>query len=89
MVAVLKHVTSRWEALVPIVFCNGTHRFDDLRRATGGVSERIFVQTLRQPGTEGLVRVALVDRIEKQMPDITRARSVRLARGVHRERTTD
>ena len=37
---VLQHVTSRWGVLVLIALLEGTHRFSDLRRRIGGVSER-------------------------------------------------
>src|SRR3954451_17707829 len=37
---VLKHVTSRWGVLVLIALETRTHRFSELRRAIGGVSER-------------------------------------------------
>ena len=56
---VLKHVTSRWGVLVLIVLETGTHRFSELRRAIGGVSERMLAQTLQWLESDGLVeRVA-------------------------------
>src|SRR3982751_320386 len=56
---VLKHVTSRWGVLVLLALQGGTHRFSELRRAIGGVSERMLAQTLRWLGGDGLVaRVA-------------------------------
>ena len=56
---VLKHVTSRWGVLVLIVLEDGTHRFSGLRRAIGGVSERMLAQTLQWLEDDGLVlRVA-------------------------------
>ncbi|MGQ7121645.1 winged helix-turn-helix transcriptional regulator, partial [Escherichia sp. HC-CC4] len=36
---VLKHVTSRWGVLILVALREGTHRFSDLRRKIGGVSE--------------------------------------------------
>jgi len=57
---VLKHVTSRWGVLVLLVLANRTHRFSELRRAIGGVSERMLAQTLQWLEGDGLVdRVAL------------------------------
>ncbi|CDM24071.1 Redox-sensing transcriptional regulator QorR [Castellaniella defragrans 65Phen] len=57
---VLKHVTSRWGVLVLIVLEGGTHRFSELRRAIGGVSERMLAQTLQWLEGDGLVlRTAL------------------------------
>ena len=56
---VLKHLTSRWAGLVLIVLEKRTHRFGELRRAVGGVSERMLAQTLQWLETDGMVaRVA-------------------------------
>jgi DNA-binding HxlR family transcriptional regulator len=56
---VLKHVTSRWGVLVLLALEGGTHRFSELRRAIGGVSERMLAQTLQWLEGDGLVdRVA-------------------------------
>ncbi|WP_436052539.1 winged helix-turn-helix transcriptional regulator [Phenylobacterium sp. LjRoot225] len=56
---VLKHVTSRWGVLVLIVLQDRTHRFSELRRKIGGVSDRMLAQTLQWLEGDGLVdRVA-------------------------------
>ena len=56
---VLRHVTSRWGVLVLMVLENGPHRFAELRRSVGGVSERMLAQTLQWLEGDGLVlRVA-------------------------------
>lgn len=56
---VLKHVTSQWGVLVLIALQAGTHRFSELRRKIGGVSERMLAQTLQWLEADGLVdRVA-------------------------------
>lgn len=52
---VLKHVTSRWGVLVLMVLETRMHRFAELRRAIGGVSERMLAQTLRWLEGDGLV----------------------------------
>ena len=52
---VLKHVTSRWGVLVLMVLESGPHRFAELRRAIGGVSERMLAQTLQWLEGDGLV----------------------------------
>jgi DNA-binding HxlR family transcriptional regulator len=52
---VLKHVTSRWGVLVLMVLETGPHRFAELRRAIGGVSERMLAQTLQWLEGDGLV----------------------------------
>jgi len=52
---VLKHVTSRWGVLVLLVLRTGTHRFSDLRRTIGGVSEKMLAQTLQWLESDGFV----------------------------------
>lgn len=51
----LKHVTSRWGVLVLLVLETRVHRFSELRRAIGGVSERMLAQTLQWLDSDGLV----------------------------------
>lgn len=53
---VLKHVTSRWGVLTLIALQGGTHRFSELRRKIGGVSERMLSQTLQWLEEDGFVR---------------------------------
>lgn len=53
---VLNHLTSRWGVLVLIALETGTHRFSQLRRAIGGISERMLAQTLHQLESDGLVQ---------------------------------
>jgi DNA-binding HxlR family transcriptional regulator len=53
---VLKHLTSRWGVLVMIALEDGeTRRFSQLKRAIGGVSERMLAQTLQWLEADGLV----------------------------------
>ena len=52
---VLKHVTSRWGVLVLVALKEGTHRFSDLRRKVGGVSEKMLAQTLQQLELDGFI----------------------------------
>lgn len=52
---VLKHVTSQWGVLVLIVLQRGTHRFSELRRKIGGVSERMLAQALQLLEADGFV----------------------------------
>ena len=44
---VLQHITSRWGVLLLVALLGGTHRFSDLRRKVGGVSEKMLAQTLQ------------------------------------------
>jgi DNA-binding HxlR family transcriptional regulator len=52
---VLQHLTSRWGTLVMVVLATGPHRFAQLRRAVGGVSERMLSQTLKDLESCGFV----------------------------------
>jgi DNA-binding HxlR family transcriptional regulator len=52
---VLKHITSRWGVLVLVALRDGTHRFSELRRKIGGVSEKMLAQTLQQLEQDGFV----------------------------------
>ncbi|QIX95350.1 helix-turn-helix domain-containing protein [Cedecea sp. FDAARGOS_727] len=52
---VLKHVTSRWGVLILMALQDGTHRFSDLRRKMGGVSEKMLAQTLQWLEADGFV----------------------------------
>lgn len=55
---VLEHVTSRWGVLVLALLLqeeSGVLRFSQLRRAVGGVSEKMLAQTLRTLERDGFV----------------------------------
>jgi DNA-binding HxlR family transcriptional regulator len=52
---VLKHMTSRWGVLVLVILLGGMHRFSDLRRKIGGVSEKMLAQTLQGLEADGLL----------------------------------
>jgi DNA-binding HxlR family transcriptional regulator len=52
---VLKHVCSRWGVLILIALRSGTHRFSELRRKMGGVSEKMLAQSLRALTDDGFV----------------------------------
>jgi DNA-binding HxlR family transcriptional regulator len=58
---VLRHVTNRWGFLVLIALQKQTYRFSELRRAIGGVSERMLAQTLQWLEGDGLVRRVAFD----------------------------
>lgn len=53
---ILKHVTSQWGILVLMALMGGTHRFSQLRRKIGGVSEKMLAQTLQQLEQDGFIR---------------------------------
>jgi len=52
---VLQTVTSRWAVLVLVALLAGTHRFSELRRKIGGVSEKMLAQTLQTLEQDGFV----------------------------------
>lgn len=52
---ILKHVTSQWGVLVLVALMGGTHRFSELRRKVGGVSEKMLAQTLQYLERDGFV----------------------------------
>ena len=52
---VLQHLTSRWGTLVMVALATGPHRFAELRRKVGGVSERMLSQTLKDLEGDGFV----------------------------------
>jgi DNA-binding HxlR family transcriptional regulator len=52
---VLKHLTSRWGVLVLIVLADRAHRFSELRRKIGGVSEPMLAQTLQWLEADSMV----------------------------------
>lgn len=52
---ILKHLTSRWGVLVLMALLEGEHRYSDLRRKVGGVSEKMLAQTLQTLEADGFV----------------------------------
>jgi len=52
---ILKHITSRWGVLILVALMEGTHRFSDLRRKIGEVSEKMLAQTLQQLERDGFI----------------------------------
>ncbi len=52
---VLKHVTSRWGVLILVALRDGTHRFSDLRRKMGRVSEKMLAQSLQALEQDGFI----------------------------------
>ena len=53
--ATLEHVTSRWGVLLLAELLGGARRFSELRRAVGGVSEKMLAQTLQTLERDGFV----------------------------------
>ncbi|MEI8633610.1 helix-turn-helix domain-containing protein [Vibrio sp. PP-XX7] len=53
---ILKHISSRWGMLILLSLQDGTHRFSELRRRIGGISEKMLAQTLQVLADDGLVQ---------------------------------
>ncbi|HET7293140.1 MAG TPA: helix-turn-helix domain-containing protein [Vicinamibacteria bacterium] len=52
---VLERIGEKWTALVIRVLADGTHRYSDLQRRVGGVSQKMLTQTVRGLERDGLV----------------------------------
>ncbi|MFC5799450.1 winged helix-turn-helix transcriptional regulator [Streptomyces formicae] len=52
---VLEHLTSRWGVLILLALRHRSYRFSELRRAVGGVSEKMLAQTLQTLERDGFV----------------------------------
>ncbi len=52
---VLGLIANRWTALVVYALACGTHRYGELLRKIGGVSQKMLTQTLRKLEQDGLV----------------------------------
>jgi len=80
---VMEHIASRWGVLVILVLSKGTHRFSELRRAVGGVSEKMLAQTLHTLQADGFVlRTAYPEvppRVEYQLTPLGQELSMHVA----------
>ncbi len=52
---ILARVLSKWTGLVVRCLSTGTMRYSDLRRAIGGISQKMLTQTLRELEADGLI----------------------------------
>ncbi len=53
---VLSRIADKWSSLVILVLSEGTHRYSELQRRIGGVSQKMLTQTLRSLEADGLVQ---------------------------------
>ena len=53
---VVNRIGDRWSLLVLYALEDGTRRFQELRRAVGGISQKMLTQTLRTLERDGLVQ---------------------------------
>jgi DNA-binding HxlR family transcriptional regulator len=52
---ILNRVGDKWSVLVIVILAEGTRRFTDVKRAIGGISQRMLTLTLRGLERDGLV----------------------------------
>ncbi|MDI9888150.1 helix-turn-helix domain-containing protein [Streptomyces sp. HNM0645] len=73
---VLEHVTSRWGVLVLAALLERSYRFSELRRAIGGVSEKMLAQTLQTLERDGFVhrdaKPVIPPRVDYSLTDLGR-----------------
>ncbi|WP_328561432.1 helix-turn-helix domain-containing protein [Streptomyces coelicoflavus] len=73
---VMEHITSRWGTLTLIALLDRPHRFSELRREIGRVSEKMLAQTLRTLERDGLVhrdaRPVIPPRVDYSLTDLGR-----------------
>ena len=53
---VLDHLSGRWTGLIVGRLLEGPHRFSELKRRVGGISQKMLTQTLRGLERDGLVQ---------------------------------
>jgi DNA-binding HxlR family transcriptional regulator len=53
---ILDRIADKWTALIIHVLSEGTHRYAELQRQIGGISQKMLTQTLRTLERDGLVR---------------------------------
>jgi DNA-binding HxlR family transcriptional regulator len=54
--SVLDTITSRWSMLILLLLSDRTHRFSELARTIGGISEKMLAQSLRALEGDGFVQ---------------------------------
>ncbi len=52
---VLDHISTRWSSLILVMLLERTHRFSELTRRIGGVSERMLAHSLQALESDGFV----------------------------------
>jgi DNA-binding HxlR family transcriptional regulator len=52
---ILDLIADKWTALVILALSRGTHRYSELHRTIGGVSQKMLTQTLRSLESSGLI----------------------------------
>src|SRR3954468_18520691 len=80
---VINRIGDRWSLLVLYALEGGTLRFQELRRAVDGVSQKMLTQTLRLLERDGLVRreihPSVPPRVEYSLTPLGRSLSAHIA----------
>lgn len=53
--AILNRIGDKWSVLVVMALCRGPQRFNELKRAVGGITQRMLTLTLRGMERDGLI----------------------------------
>lgn len=53
---ILARVGDKWSVLIVMALCDGPHRFNEVKRAIGTISQRMLTLTLRGMERDGLVK---------------------------------
>jgi DNA-binding HxlR family transcriptional regulator len=79
---VINRIGDRWSLLVLYALEHGTLRFQELRRAVDGVSQKMLTQTVRTLERDGLIRrevfPAVPPRVEYSLTPLGRSLSERI-----------
>lgn len=57
---ILEHITSKWTLLILASLCDGPMRFNALRRAQKGITQKALTQCLRRLEANGFVKRSVV-----------------------------
>ncbi len=57
---ILEHITSKWTLLVLASLCDGPMRFNALRRAQKGITQKALTQCLRRLEANGFIKRSIV-----------------------------
>lgn len=74
---VLSRVGDKWSVLIVMILGDGSRRFNELKRMTGGISQRMLTLTLRGLERDGLITrtvfPTIPPRVEYRLTDLGRS----------------
>ena len=75
--SVLARIGEKWSVLIIALLGNGPQRFNEIKRAIGGISQRMLTLTLRGLERDGLVKrtvfATVPPRVEYELTDLGRS----------------